>query len=160
MGMVGWAGDLQHPYQPLSLYDGTAVSRCWTNRHRDCEKSTERPTSPSSSPRQIRVLLSTGSTCINYFYASDLFKALRFTNFRDFDLKMQVTLLHVKTLASDCISKINGSQEKKLEDRSKVIFLPNFHLESMPPLNSPQPLTLFPIKSLSVSLFGPHCFTQ
>lgn len=123
-------------------------------------KRTKRPRSPSSSPSQIPILLSPGSACINYFYTSDLFKGLRFTNFRDFDLKTQATPLHVKTLASDCISKINGSKEKKWEDGSKVIFLLNFHLESMPPLSSLQPLTLFPIKSPSVALSGPRNFTQ
>lgn len=76
-------------------------------------KRTKRPRSPSSSPSQIPTLLSPGSACINYFYASNLFKGLQFTNFRDFDLKTQATPLDAKALAFDCISKINGSKGEK-----------------------------------------------
>lgn len=72
-----------------------------------------RPRPPSSSPSQIPALPSPGPACINYFYASHLLKGQRFTNFRDFDLKMQAVLLHAKALASDCVSKINGSKGKK-----------------------------------------------
>lgn len=98
------------PTTPLLL--GVATTDVEPER-KPASKWTKRPRSPSSSPSQIPTLLSPGSACVNYFYVSDLFKGLRFTNFRDFDLKTQATLLHAKALASDCISKINGSKGKK-----------------------------------------------
>lgn len=123
------------PTTPLVL--GVAPTDVEPGR-KPASKGAERPRSPSSSPSHIPALLSPGSVCINYFHASDLFKGRRFTNFRDFDLKMQAAPLHAKAFASDCMSKINGSkgkQKKKRcseqEDGSKVIFHPSFHSGSM-----------------------------
>lgn len=60
----------------------------------------KRTRSPSSSPSRIPTLLPPGPVCINYFHTSDLFKGLRFTNFRDFDLQMHRTPLHAKAICS------------------------------------------------------------